>query len=816
MRIREDMMTLSQMSSENTKIVDDVLLYDTTIKDAFYHTYDYLVLCKENGITQNPDKFRFAKREVEFAGYCINWDGYRPSDNTLSAIRDFPMPESPTITDIRAWFGLVNQIAPFITRYEWMSPFRDLLKFSVSKAKKVYWDDNLQNIFERSRIALVKVATEGLAYYDITKRTAVVCDWSKVGIGFLLLQKHCECTDDSILCCSGGWKLAYCNDRFLDPAEENYAPIEGEALGVSWAMKKARMFLLGCKDFTVYVDHQPLVKVFNDKSLEKIENPRLRSLKEKTLQYSFNIKYIKGITNVAANAFSRYPTNMPDKEDIESALEINAVQIAQMHAKSKITSIDVEDIHSAAKTDAAYQMLFKKISTLSFAKTAHLEAVEIRDFFNVRDRLGISDGLITYAFESGMPRLVIPKCLRQQVIVNLHAANQGASSMTARARSSVYWPGLDRDISVHTSSCPQCRENAPSQTGEPLIPTASLMYPFQQVASDLFDIEGSYFLVYVDRLTGFPELAHFSQGTSSSNIINVLREFFHRWGVPEELSLDGAPNLTSLEIVDWLKSWKVNVRLSSAYYPQSNGRAEVGVKSMKRLLKGNLGRAGSIKTDGVAEALLQYRNTPLRGVDKSPAELALGRILRDTIPIQQARYKVDPQWYHNLRKRERSMAKSNKIMSLKHDNKKPLKELYVGDMVLCQNTRSLKWDRSGVIVEVGKFRQYSVKLDGSGRISLRNRKHLQKIVVTNEPPVNVADASVKHKQVSDGPSTTDVDNLMEKIIDPLLKVDHHNIKPAFDPAFTSKKGDTASSPVIPRRSLRETRKPRRYQDEYPG
>ena len=60
-----------------------------------------------------------------------------------------------------------------------------------------------------------------------------------------------------------------------------------------------------------------------------------------------------------------------------------------------------------------------------------------------------------------------------------------------------------------------------------------------------------------------------------------------------------------------------------------------------------------------------------------------------------------------------------------------------GDTVLCQNVRTKKWDRSGVIVKVGDYRQYLVKMDGSGRISLRNRRHLQKLAPTDPNiPVN--------------------------------------------------------------------------------
>ena len=222
------------------------------------------------------------------------------------------------------------------------------------------------------------------------------------------------------------------------------------------------------------------------------------------------------------------------------------------------------------------------------------------------------DGLLMYSYDGGVLRLVIPTKLRSQMIDNMHAANQGSTSMLLRARNTMYWPGMDRNIDIHIQQCLQCRENAPSQTKEPLIVSQVPEYPFQRVVADLFEIEGFKYLVYADRLTGFVELAHFPISTVTSIVINSLREFFHRWGVPEEISLDGGPNVDSNEITKWLKHWNVNVIKSSAHYPQSNGRAEAGVKSMKRLLKGNTGKRGSLNTDEVAQALLQYRNTPLR------------------------------------------------------------------------------------------------------------------------------------------------------------------------------------------------------------
>ena len=49
--------------------------------------------------------------------------------------------------------------------------------------------------------------------------------------------------------------------RFTSGAESRYAPIEGEALAVVDALRKARHFTLGCTDLIVAVDHKPLLSV---------------------------------------------------------------------------------------------------------------------------------------------------------------------------------------------------------------------------------------------------------------------------------------------------------------------------------------------------------------------------------------------------------------------------------------------------------------------------------------------------------------------------------------------------------------------------
>ena len=65
----------------------------------------------------------------------------------------------------------------------------------------------------------------------------------------------------------------------------------------------------------------------------------------------------------------------------------------------------------------------------------------LKEYSQYRDSLCTLDGVVLYG-----DRIVIPKHLRSDVLVSLHAAHHGTSSMRSRAESSVFWPGITNDI----------------------------------------------------------------------------------------------------------------------------------------------------------------------------------------------------------------------------------------------------------------------------------------------------------------------------------------------------------------------------------
>lgn len=110
------------------KCVDDTLLYDSSIKGAFWHVYDFLANIAAKGITLKPKKFQFARMKVDFVGFRFGWNTNKPVEEHLADITDLPMPDKPFISNIQAWYGFINQLMPFLTTASIMNDFWELLK----------------------------------------------------------------------------------------------------------------------------------------------------------------------------------------------------------------------------------------------------------------------------------------------------------------------------------------------------------------------------------------------------------------------------------------------------------------------------------------------------------------------------------------------------------------------------------------------------------------------------------------------------------------------------------------------------------------
>jgi len=184
-----------------------------------------------------------------------------------------------------------------------MAPFKPLL----SPKTRFVWTTDLDEAFCRSKVELVEAIKQGVRIFDPHRRTCLNSDWSKTGIGYWLRQKYCSCDSATPDCCDKGWKITLAGSRFLRSAEQRYAPIEGEALAVAWALEDSRLFTIGCDDLIVTTDHKPLVKIFGDQSLDEITNTSIFRLKQRTLAWRFKIVHVPGKNIPESDDASRNP-----------------------------------------------------------------------------------------------------------------------------------------------------------------------------------------------------------------------------------------------------------------------------------------------------------------------------------------------------------------------------------------------------------------------------------------------------------------------------------------------------------------------------
>ena len=94
-----------------------------------------------------------------------------------------------------------------------------------------------------------------------------------------------------------------------------------------------------------------------------------------------------------------------------------------------------------------------------------------------------------------------------------------------------------------------------------------------------------------------------------------MKSVFARHGIPDEVIVDNMP-FSSKECIQFAQEWGFEINTSSPRYPQSNGMSERTIQTVKNRLK----KAEDDGNDPYI-ALLEYRNTPVSGLQESPAQL---------------------------------------------------------------------------------------------------------------------------------------------------------------------------------------------------
>ena len=337
------------------------------------------------------------------------------------------------------------------------------------------------------------VSLSVLGFFDYKQRTDLETDEARLkGLGFCLRQQ-----DEH-----GDWKIIQCGSRFLSDTESRYATIKVVMLVLTWTAKKCSIYLKGMQHFET--GHRPLVSILNKKSLQDITNPRLQRLRELLTPYNFTATWRKGAQHNIPNALSRYHVDPPGSAGEDVTLQVGSLATRIVtETEDKRSSAPFEDVTLSAIRAASERgpdiQALKKVILNGLPYHNSQVNPQARLYWSVRDKLSVDDNIVICGH-----RLVVPKDLHKSVPQSLHASHQGEFRTKRRARQLVHSPGVDQDVRNIVRTYKQCQTHQLSQQEEPITQKKTPSRVFEAASADFFQCAGRTYLVYVDRLSGWP------------------------------------------------------------------------------------------------------------------------------------------------------------------------------------------------------------------------------------------------------------------------------------------------------------------------
>ena len=140
----------------------------------------------------------------------------------------------------------------------------------------------------------------------------------------------------------------------------------------------------------------------------------------------------------------------------------------------------------------------------------------------------------------------MPSSLRQPRMTRVHASHLGIQGCLRRAKEAFYWPGIYKQIPEFISRCRICNSHKKEQQKDPLKCPEIPARPWLSISADLFEFNGTQFLITTDRYSNVFELDILTSTTTRA-VINKLKPHLARYGLPDQLTTDSGQQFDCAE-----------------------------------------------------------------------------------------------------------------------------------------------------------------------------------------------------------------------------------------------------------------------------
>ena len=196
-------------------------------------------------------------------------------------------------------------------------------------------------------------------------------------------------------------------------------------LALVHGVERFHAYLYG-RSFTITTDHKPLEMICS-KPIASAP-PRLQRLLVKIQGYDYSVKYRPGKEMVVLDALSRLP-NPTNTAEVELDMRVDEVSFNLINFSQTKQQTLRDETRNCPMLSALSEVIFQ-----GWPEKMRDLPRELRSFWSYRDELGIEDGVI---FKG--KQVLIPECMRPDILRQLHQGHQGIEKTRMLARESVYW-----------------------------------------------------------------------------------------------------------------------------------------------------------------------------------------------------------------------------------------------------------------------------------------------------------------------------------------------------------------------------------------
>ena len=528
--------------------LDDIVIYSRSQEEHELHVAQVFQALQDAQLTVKLSKCEFSKPQVKLLGYIVSGEGIRSDPEKAKAIAEMAPPTD--VKGIRSFLGMTGYYRQCIPNYARVAG--PLVKLTKKYARFV-WGEEEHGSWETLRDLLI--SDQVMAHPNPDKKYKLYTDACDYAVGAIL------CQEDE----SGVERPIQYVSKQLSGASLNWATIEKEAWAVIYALTKLRPYLYSA-DFTIYTDHKPLKSLF----LSEIKNTKIQRWAVLLAEYGAPIEYRQGPNNIRADMLSRIKPRM----DVSRDSQVVCAVMEEDEIPWEFDQLEKHEISREQRETAEYGL-----------------GLEDEEGYAVTD--GLLYTLIPPQGKPEYPRLVLPPSARFRVIRRAHAevGHQGMRKTLDRIQEAYKWPGMRKDVYLTISKCAKCAVHRTQR--ERVAPTAMPIahYPSQIVGMDMCgpfpeSKQGNrYILTLIDHCTGWVEVKPLPHKTAE-NVLRFLEgEYVPRYGPPEIIITDQGLEFKNKQVEGYLTSLGVEVRHSSPFHPQTNGKIERFHRTFKGILR---------------------------------------------------------------------------------------------------------------------------------------------------------------------------------------------------------------------------------------